>query len=209
MYLSRHFMNRGSESRTKVPRRLVTSEAILAAAEAAIAERGLHAAGMVEIAERAGVSVGTLYNHFRDKDALVAALIEGRRRELATRIDLALAPLDDAPFGTQLGAFVEALAAHFEDHRRFLQKIWDEESARGTPVARREGSPIADVRTRLDRLMKLGVREGALRKDGAGLFAAALMGMAKGVFMADKRPSKRAATAGALLALFLQGAAAR
>lgn len=214
MYLFHHFMNRGSESRTKVPRlrtrlRLVTSEAILTAAEAAIAERGLHAAGMVEIAERAGVSVGTLYNHFRDKDALVAALIEGRRRELAMRIDLALGPLDDAPFGVQLGAFVEALAAHFEDHRRFLQMIWDEESARGTPVARREGSPIADVRTRLDRLMKLGVREGALRKDGAGLFAAALMGMAKGVFMADKRPGKRAATAGALLALFLQGAAAR
>ncbi len=41
-----------------------TLQAVLSAAEEVFADAGLHAAHMGEIAERAGVSVGTLYNHF-------------------------------------------------------------------------------------------------------------------------------------------------
>ena len=203
-------MNQGSESRTKVPRlrarlRETTGAAILAAAEAAIAERGLRAAGMVEIAERAGVSVGTLYNHFSDKNALLAALIDVRRRELKARIDAAVDPLHGAPFREQLGAFAEALAAHFEQHGRFLQILWDEEAARGAPLVKRDESPIAEVHQRLEKLMKLGVREGALRRDGAPIFAVAFMGMAKGVLV---RGGKNVhASASAVMKLFLEGAA--
>ncbi|RKN05395.1 TetR/AcrR family transcriptional regulator [Streptomyces radicis] len=45
-------------------------EVIVAAALAAFSERGA-AAGMEEIARRAGLSVGTLYRHFPDRSALV------------------------------------------------------------------------------------------------------------------------------------------
>src|SRR5262249_35015605 len=150
---------------TRVPRlrsrlRRATTEAILTAAEEAIAERGLHAAGMVEIASRAGVSVGTLYNHFEDKDALLVALVVERRRELYARIDAGLEAHEDAPCGAQLGAFVQALVAHFEAHRRFLQLLWEEEAARGVAVLWRDEAPIVELHRRLERLMKLGVREG-------------------------------------------------
>src|SRR3569832_253067 len=56
--------------------RSTTIETVLAAAEQVFADQGLHAAHMGEIASRAGVSVGTLYNHFKDREALLAGLLQ-------------------------------------------------------------------------------------------------------------------------------------
>lgn len=50
-------------------------ERILAAAVAVIRERGIVAATTKEIARRAGVSEGSLYNHFANKTALFAAAL--------------------------------------------------------------------------------------------------------------------------------------
>ena len=58
--------------------------AIAAAAEAVFAEEGVHSAHVGHIAKRAGVAVGTLYNHFEDRDALLAALLRERGEELAS-----------------------------------------------------------------------------------------------------------------------------
>ena len=52
-----------------------TREAILDAAEALFAERGLTGAGMREIAAVAGLTPASLYNHFRGKDALYEAVL--------------------------------------------------------------------------------------------------------------------------------------
>jgi len=49
------------------------NRAILTAAEEVFSEEGL-GARMEQIAARAGVAVGTLYNHFQDRGALVNAL---------------------------------------------------------------------------------------------------------------------------------------
>ena len=38
-----------------------------------VAERGLHGSSVASIADRAGVAVGTVYVHFVDRDALIAA----------------------------------------------------------------------------------------------------------------------------------------
>ncbi len=51
-------------------------EAILDAASKTVAEKGLHAARMEEIASAAEVSKGTLYLYFPSKDALLAGLAE-------------------------------------------------------------------------------------------------------------------------------------
>jgi AcrR family transcriptional regulator len=56
---------------------------MLTAAGAVIAERGLDAATMTEIAARAGTSIGALYQYFPNKDALAIAL----RTEYGTRMD--------------------------------------------------------------------------------------------------------------------------
>ncbi|GIJ46834.1 TetR family transcriptional regulator [Virgisporangium aliadipatigenens] len=85
---------------------------LLGAAAELFAERGLDAP-LDEIARRAGVSIGTLYNHFPTRDALQDALLPMR---LAVLDDLAVAALDHADAWAGLVAFLDGLfALHAED----------------------------------------------------------------------------------------------
>jgi AcrR family transcriptional regulator len=62
---------------------------LLAAAEDVFAEVGCDAATMTEIAERAGASIGAVYQYFPNKDAMVIAL----RRQHAAEVEVRWAPL--------------------------------------------------------------------------------------------------------------------
>jgi AcrR family transcriptional regulator len=78
---------------------------LLAGAARAFAEHGLRRSTMQSIAAAAGVAKATLYNHFRTKDEVVAALLAA---ELDRLIALAAAlPLDQA-----LAALSDELGAH-------------------------------------------------------------------------------------------------
>lgn len=59
---------------------------ILDVAEGYFAEHGI-AGSLDAIARRAGVGPGTLYRHFPNRDALLAALLEARNAELVSRRD--------------------------------------------------------------------------------------------------------------------------
>lgn len=65
-------------------------EAILQAAAEAFDARGFEAARMDDIARRAGVSKGTLYNYFESKDALLIGLAESVAQMLISRVRQAL-----------------------------------------------------------------------------------------------------------------------
>ena len=58
------------------PRDLAKLEAILDAAYALFLERGIAATTVDEVAERASVSKMTVYANFRDKPALLAAVLD-------------------------------------------------------------------------------------------------------------------------------------
>jgi AcrR family transcriptional regulator len=65
-------------------RGLATRRRVLDAAEALIARNGYEPTSMADVAERAGIGVGTLYHHFPDKRSLLLALIDDwGDRELA------------------------------------------------------------------------------------------------------------------------------
>ncbi|MFV8751313.1 TetR/AcrR family transcriptional regulator [Nannocystaceae bacterium ST9] len=81
-------------ARRKQPRQdrsKLTVDAILEATERVLASRGLEATTTTEVAEIAGVSVGTLYQYFPNKQALVAAVIEARLDRDLAAIDETLA----------------------------------------------------------------------------------------------------------------------
>src|SRR5439155_24611613 len=98
-----HYMNPNSSSEKRVQKlrsrqREEAGRAMMAAAEQVFAARGLSGASMNEIAARAGVAVGTLYNHFQDREALLEALLDARRAELKDRLDASVHAGARAPF---------------------------------------------------------------------------------------------------------------
>lgn len=61
-------------------------EALIRAASEVMSEKGIDAATMLEIAERADVGAGTVYNYFKSKDALAVTVLEEMMHDLALRI---------------------------------------------------------------------------------------------------------------------------
>jgi AcrR family transcriptional regulator len=101
--------------------REAASRAILEAAEQVASERGLEATSTAAIAQRAEVAVGTLYNYFPDREALLAALFKLRREEMLPRIVAAAEAAKALPFEARLRAYLTGVLAVFEDYRRFCR----------------------------------------------------------------------------------------
>jgi AcrR family transcriptional regulator len=53
-----------------------TRAAIIEAAHGLFVERGYHATSMRQVAQRAGIALGGIYNHFESKEAIFAAVFE-------------------------------------------------------------------------------------------------------------------------------------
>lgn len=68
-------------------RSLATVETILEAAARVLAKQSLAGFNTNRVAEVAGVSVGSLYQYFPNKEALVAALIEREQQRLALAVE--------------------------------------------------------------------------------------------------------------------------
>lgn len=62
-------------------------EALINSARIVMSEKGVDAATMLEIAERADVGAGTVYNYFKSKDELAVAVLEEMMFDLALRIE--------------------------------------------------------------------------------------------------------------------------
>lgn len=77
---------------TRLPRSARRAQ-LLEAARSVFVERGYHAAGMDEIADRAGVSKPVLYQHFPGKFELYLALLDEADREI---VDAVLAGMNSA-----------------------------------------------------------------------------------------------------------------
>lgn len=98
-----------------MPRRSKRDE-ILQAATACFYERGITASGVDLIAERAGVSKRTLYNHFPSKDDLVAAYVGWQDARWRTRLESALETVQDP--AARVLAYAQAYLATPEDDFR-------------------------------------------------------------------------------------------
>jgi AcrR family transcriptional regulator len=160
--------------------------AILDAAESVLARDGLRAGRMEDIARQAGVAVGTVYNHFADRDALLRSLLDSRRGELLGRVDGALESADSA-FRSQLGAFVEAIFDHARSHRSLLALLVQDQGlalkARLTPSP--ESRTLEQLRARARRIVTVGIAEGALRRKDSGLWADLLVGSVRALLLRE------------------------
>jgi AcrR family transcriptional regulator len=200
-------MNEGSshhQTRLRDRLREETGRAILEAAEAVFAEEGLHAARMERIATRAGVAVGTLYNHFRDKEALLRSLLRSRREALLERVDGALADAAGRPVRERLRAYLAAVATHARAHGPFLSVLV--QAGEGPGRARPPRTLLAELVARADRIAADGIAAGELRPDPANVFGLAFVGMARAVLIRSLEGAPLDVT-DAIVDIFLEGAA--
>ncbi len=188
--------------------RRAMASAILEAGEAVFAEQGLHAARMEDIAGRAGVAVGTLYNYFADRNALLCALVDSRRDELLQRFDQALAATEQQPFRKQLEVFVMAVFQHFQSHLPFIVILMEAEGAHLTTAKPRDS--VRALYARCQTLVTRGIQSGDLKNDALLDYAAMLNGCLRAVFARGHLfgdpidPSEEQAAA--LVEFFLRGA---
>jgi len=164
-------------SRRPQARGLVTRRRVLEAAEERFAQHGYEPSTMTDVAERAKVSVGTLYHHFPDKRALLLALIDDWGDRELSRQRVQLDSLRELGTGLR-SAIGEFLAMRSRDLRKdggFRLVLLE--------LAERD----SDIRARLDRidqvaterirdLIEAGQARGVVRRTLDPLAAAVLIG---------------------------------
>jgi AcrR family transcriptional regulator len=128
---------------------------ILQAASELFAERGLDAS-MPELAERAGVGVGTVYRAFPDKEHLLGAVMAERFRWFAEHVEAA--EQADDPWAAFTAVIRKAAALHVRD-RAFHQCM---PQAMALPAVREARGRGLDA---LQRLIERAQAQGTMRGD--------------------------------------------
>lgn len=141
--------------------------ALLEAALDAFARRGFHATRLEEVAEAAGVSKGTIYIYFENKEDLL-------RKALAHRIEAGLGATE-----TELANFRGSAEAKL---RLFLERLWAK--ALTDDWGRVQNLLYGEIAEAAPELFRYWIRNGLLRgwKLLAGIFAE---GQSAGEFRAD------------------------
>jgi AcrR family transcriptional regulator len=101
----------------------VFRRAILNAAADVFVEQGFHAARIQDIAERARIGVGTVYNHFEQKEDVLHALLEEHTSAMVERF--ASHPSDPADFAGALEQRISRVLAYKDEHRAFFALAMD------------------------------------------------------------------------------------
>jgi len=97
---------------------------VLAAAQRLLTRAGVEAVEIRDVAQAAGVGVGTVYRRFGDKGGLLAALLDERERVFQDRLLSGPAPLGPgAPARDRLVAFLHALAELTDENLPLLRVL--------------------------------------------------------------------------------------
>ncbi len=111
----------------------MTVEIILEGASRVLAADGLAGFTTSKVADVAGVSVGSLYQYFPNKAAMIAALIERAQRAFATEVERMVAATTSLPLDEVLREFA-VFAVRQQYEQPILAAALDEEELR-LPVA--------------------------------------------------------------------------
>jgi AcrR family transcriptional regulator len=111
-FYRKHLRKEPQQSRS----RSVVESILLAGAENM--RRGAHHFTLSNIAARAGVGIGSLYDYFRDEDSLVASVVAKLTEDNLASFEKVVAESKDAPLRDTMAALIDAaLALYAEDPR--------------------------------------------------------------------------------------------
>lgn len=98
--------------RTNFDRSQETRGQLIAAARSLFLEKGYAGTATPEVVERAGVTRGALYHHYKDKQALFQAVVEAESAQIAEEIEAGSARSPEP-----LGALLDGASAYFSAMR--------------------------------------------------------------------------------------------
>ncbi|OED44089.1 hypothetical protein AB833_02380 [Chromatiales bacterium (ex Bugula neritina AB1)] len=100
-----------------------TMDVILQATGELICTRGLDGFGTNQIADRAGVSIGSLYQYFPDKEAILACLIRDMRRQMLQDFRKAVENTKDQRMVVAIEELVTAALRHHMKNPELTQHL--------------------------------------------------------------------------------------
>ena len=163
-----------------------TRERIFDAAAGLFAVQRFHEVRMDDIAAEAGVSKGTLYRYFHDKEDLYYALIATASKQLLSEVEArtALAASPQAKLEGVLGAIID-----FFDHEPYFFDLVQHVEALQSPNRK---FPWAQTRkeflARVTRLLEEGSAAGEFSVPDSPLCALMLLGSVRALIRFGKRP---------------------
>lgn len=166
---------------------------------------------MDDVAREAGVSVGTLYNLFGDRDHLVAEVMKRHRAEVARVLATSVEPRPGDTFEAGLRRFIEEGYGFLLENWNLVRYVIAQSEA---PPGECAPPPPARELTEAiwaahEAHVRRGIAEGALRDEDPSLLTAMLLGTVRTVIFRDlwqNAPQRAEERARAISALFLRGA---
>lgn len=201
----------GAEPTVRDEARALFRASVLDAAEAEFAAHGFEGARMQDVAKRARVAVGTVYNHFANKDELLAAVLAARARSAADAF--APRPEDGASFEDRFFARFTRLHGFFAEHVAFFGVIARHgmlgDESRTAPCGP-DALPL-DLTPQVEALLREGMAEGALAPNDPSRLARFLKGATKMVLIGAAHEGSIDVVGNGrwVLETFLRGASAR
>ncbi len=148
---------------------------IVKAAERLFARKGYAEVAMEDVAARAGLAVGTIYNYFPSKSALLLAIV---RSETESLLERARKILDDPPSDpvAAVSAFTEIFLEDVtRDDRRLWRELFGAAIAEPSTVGRRLFDGDAQLVTQLASLLDRYRSDGVVPSDVEPLPAATVL----------------------------------
>lgn len=164
--------------------------ALLAAAETLFLDRSLEEVTVEEIAETAGVAVGSIYNHFGSKAGLHAAVVEQALQVDREHMDRAYVA-GRGPVDQIRAAAAEYLAFALEQPEHFRMLAFPPDPGRyaaGRRTAESLAARVDEQNRRLAAAIRAGVDSGELREIDPDVAATALWAAWNGIIGLAWRP---------------------
>jgi AcrR family transcriptional regulator len=134
---------------------------ILEAAVMCFLERGYHQTGVRDIAARAGVSLGNLYNHFRGKHDVLVEIAILERREMEPFLKILNS---DAPAPKVIRKFIKAYAKYLAAPENVILTLEiSSEAVRQPDIAQLFVENRSSLTEALEAVLKRGITGGELR----------------------------------------------
>lgn len=167
--------------------RLAKRQEILRAAREVFASKGLHAATLDEIAEKAEFAKGTLYCYFKSKDDLFLSMLEDEierfRQSLQAELSLDLPPPEI------LARLVKAMMRAFDENMDLMRLLTQERSAlttcKGDLTMKRFLPRFLKLNQLVACQVRRGIEMGAFRKVDPDRAATAIFNLCHGSAMSS------------------------